>query len=77
MLSVCTRGCRCLFGTTVLTTNEESFFLKNVHKANLNTDGSLNLGFCTLHSSGDSASFFRLFILYLTRGVGLVMCWAQ
>jgi len=42
---------RCLFGTTVLTTNEESFFLKNVHKANLNTDGSLNLGICTLHSA--------------------------
>jgi len=42
---------RCLFGTTVLTTNEESYFVKNVHKANLNTDGSLNLGICTLHSS--------------------------
>jgi len=42
---------RCLFGSTVLTTNEESFFLKNVHKANLNTDGALNLGVCTLHSA--------------------------
>ena len=42
---------RCLFGSTTLTTNEESFFLKNVHKANLNTDGALNLGICTLHSA--------------------------
>jgi len=42
---------RCLFGTTVLTTNEESYFIKNVHKANLNTDGSLNVGFTTLHSA--------------------------
>jgi len=42
---------RCLFGSTVLTTNEESYFVKNVHKANLNTDGCLNLGICTLHSS--------------------------
>ena len=43
--------CRCLFGTTVLTTNEESYFVKNVHKANLNTDGSLNLGiWCVLHA---------------------------
>jgi hypothetical protein len=35
----------------VLTTNEESYFIKNVHKANLNTDGSLNVGFTTLHSA--------------------------
>jgi hypothetical protein len=35
----------------VLTTNEESYFVKNVHKANLNTDGSLNLGiWCVLHA---------------------------
>jgi hypothetical protein len=39
----------------VLTTNEESFFLKNVHKANLNTDGALNFGICTLHSAGLSS----------------------
>ena len=42
---------RCLFGTTVLTTNEESYFIKNVHKANLNTGGSLNVGFTTMHSA--------------------------
>ena len=41
---------RCLFGTTVLTTNEESYFIKNVHNANLNTD-ALNVGFTTLHSA--------------------------
>jgi len=42
---------RCLFGSTVLTTNEESYFLKDVHKASLHTDGSLNLGCCVLHSA--------------------------
>jgi len=42
---------RCLFGTTPLTTNEESYFIKHVHKANLNTDGCLNLGICKLHSA--------------------------
>jgi len=41
---------RCLFGSTVLTTNEESFFLKDIHKVSLFTDGSLNLGICVLHS---------------------------
>jgi len=41
---------RCLFGSTVLTTNEESIFIENVHKASLFTDGSLNLGICVLHS---------------------------
>lgn len=63
---LCTRThlccCRCLFGTTVLTTNEESFFLKNVHKANLNTDGSLNLGICTLHSAGSTRSCIFSFL---------------
>ena len=34
----------------VLTTNEESIFIENVHKASLFTDGSLNLGICVLHS---------------------------
>jgi len=42
---------RCLFGTTTLTTNEETYFLKDVHKATLNTDGSLNIGCCVLHSA--------------------------
>jgi hypothetical protein len=42
---------RCLFGSTVLTTNEESYFLKDIHKASLHTDGSLNLGCCVLHSA--------------------------
>jgi hypothetical protein len=41
---------RCLFGSTVLTTNEDSIFVENIHKASLYTDGSLNLGICTLHS---------------------------
>eukprot|EP00960_Hanusia_phi_P074652 768281-Hanusia_phi.AAC.12 len=31
---------RCLFGSTVLTTNEESIFHENVHKASLHTDGT-------------------------------------
>lgn len=42
---------RCLFGSTVLTTNEESYFLKDIHKASLHTDGSLNLGLTVLHSA--------------------------
>ena len=50
-LSLLSLSGRCLFGTTTLTVNEESFFLKNVHKANLNTDGALNVGLCTLHSA--------------------------
>jgi len=41
---------RCLFGKTVLTTNEDSIFVENIHKASLFTDGSLNLGVCVLHS---------------------------
>jgi len=42
---------RCLFGSTVLTTNEETYFLKDIHRASLFTDGSLNLGICLLHSA--------------------------
>jgi len=42
---------RCLFGSTVLTTNEESYFLKDIHKASLHTDGALNVGLCVLHSA--------------------------
>lgn len=41
---------RCMFGQTVLTTNEDSIFVENIHKASLFTDGSLNLGVCVLHS---------------------------
>lgn len=58
---------RCLFGTTVLTTNEDSIFVENIHKASLYTDGSLNLGLCTLHSfdmlrGGFNWIFFGLII---------------
>ncbi len=41
---------RCMFGKTVLTTNEDSIFVENIHKAALFTDGSLNLGVTVLHS---------------------------
>lgn len=58
---------RCLFGTTVLTTNEDSIFVENIHKASLYTDGSLNLGLYTLHSfdmlrGGFNWIFFGLII---------------
>jgi len=58
---------RCLFGSTVLTTNEDSIFVENIHKASLFTDGSLNLGVCVLHSAdmlrgGFNWIFFGLII---------------
>jgi len=54
---------RCLFGSTVLTTNEESYFLKDVHKASLHTDGSLNLGLCVMHSADLLAGGFNWIFL--------------
>lgn len=35
----------------MLTTNEDSVFIENVHKASLFTYGSLNLGVTVLHSA--------------------------
>ncbi|EKX40125.1 hypothetical protein GUITHDRAFT_143064 [Guillardia theta CCMP2712] len=64
---------RCLFGSTVLTTNEESYLLSTVHKASLHTDGALNLGICTLHSSEMlSGGFNWIFLGFL---VDIVLEW--
>ncbi|EKX40962.1 hypothetical protein GUITHDRAFT_142362 [Guillardia theta CCMP2712] len=64
---------RCLFGSTVLTTNEESIFHEHVHKASLHTDGSLNLGICTLHSSEMLSGGFNW--IFLGFFVDIVLEW--
>ena len=43
---------RCLFGTTVLTTNEDSIFVENIHKASLYTGKSHVTGAGLLISLG-------------------------
>lgn len=54
---------RCLFGSTPLTTNEESVSVTHIHKVSLHTDGSLPLGLVTLHSNDMLKGGFQLICL--------------